>query len=1043
MSELAKTHIEIIDESSYGAGASAIIPLYVFATEQDKVIDEETGEIAPGTVKKVANEVLILTSRKDVSDTYGIPQFVTVDGTVQQGNELNEVGLYGLYDALGNSSIAYAIRADIDLKQLKPTTAEPKGNVPNLTLWFDRTNTKYGLFKANGNARSAQAWEEVTDVLLPEEDSLNPQGKPMATYGSNGDIAAVCDNKEIRIYENILQQWYLIGSEEWKEQYPSELVGAAGGEYLDGAKIVINDVEVTLSGTTLVEAAEAINEAMIAAEKPEISAEAKPVADGELTAYSLVISSEKGIVTVENGDENDTLASLGFEAEEGVAKGETVSFYFSTHTRVPSGKVAGSVWLKTTTPNNGAQYIMKQYRASRDSWNKSLLPIYGSYIDAEADLASSLDASTRILRYDSSVAKMKAYEYSSYGLKITASATATIDAGDAFSMRTVIDGEIKTFVITANSSDVADLVTVINNAKIDTIVADLDRAGCLRIESKTGNTIDFENVTAGKDVLGNLGISEGEINKWQEAEYIADIYEPTTDAPEGTLWFDDTFKVDIMVDDGDEWKGYKNMYPNCEIFLTSEEPLKQSDGSKLEDNDLWINTAAADYPEINRYFSGEWELIDTTDQTTALGIVFADARENAGPSYDGSTHTAFSTKAEDLMISDYVDPETVNPQSYPAGILLFNTCYSTNNVKEFSDKYVDAVKDLGSTFKVGNSKSFATPGSSSNTKTTRWSSASGNATDGAGLFGRKAQRTMIVRALAKAINVNEDIRSNEYDFFYACCPGYPELDDELLALNTEKREMFYIVSDTPARLKPSASEIIAWATNKNNAAAHGEEGRVLQSAYMTRQYPPMGLTSNVDGADIAVPSSIAKMKNLLVLPRGMFAAGTQYGAITNLASVGYIDDEEEYAPVSIREGIGNIITTNKMNPIMPQRGTGLLIWGENTENPITSSLSDEHAILTLLRLKRELEAACLPFFFRPNTEALRKDFDATLRSILNDYVGREELYDYVLVTDRSVNTAERIERKELWAEMAIEIVKGVEQIYIPIRIVKTGSLSNS
>ena len=41
MSELAKSHIDIIDDSAYGAGTSAIIPLYVFATEQDKVIDED------------------------------------------------------------------------------------------------------------------------------------------------------------------------------------------------------------------------------------------------------------------------------------------------------------------------------------------------------------------------------------------------------------------------------------------------------------------------------------------------------------------------------------------------------------------------------------------------------------------------------------------------------------------------------------------------------------------------------------------------------------------------------------------------------------------------------------------------------------------------------------------------------------------------------------------------------------------------------------------------------------------------------------------
>lgn len=148
MSELAKSHIEIIDESSYGAGTSTIIPLYIIATEQDKVIDESTGEIAAGTTKAVANEVVLLTSRKDVTDTYGIPQFTTVDGTVQQGDELNEVGLYGLYDALGNSSLAYAIRADIDLKQLRASSAEPTGKVPNQTLWFDLTDTSYGMFRA-------------------------------------------------------------------------------------------------------------------------------------------------------------------------------------------------------------------------------------------------------------------------------------------------------------------------------------------------------------------------------------------------------------------------------------------------------------------------------------------------------------------------------------------------------------------------------------------------------------------------------------------------------------------------------------------------------------------------------------------------------------------------------------------------------------------------------------------------------------------------------------------------------------------------------
>ncbi|MBP5694072.1 MAG: hypothetical protein J6X03_01250, partial [Bacilli bacterium] len=180
MSELAKSHIEIIDESSYGAGTSAIIPFYVFATEQDKIIDEETGEIAPGTTKSVAGEVIMLTSRKDVTDTYGVPQFTTVNGTVQQGDELNEVGLYGLYDALGNSSLAYAIRADIDLKQLKATDAEPKGKVANQTLWFDMDTdvTSYGLFRANGEKNG---WIRIENVLVPSEDEIF-DGKPLESY---------------------------------------------------------------------------------------------------------------------------------------------------------------------------------------------------------------------------------------------------------------------------------------------------------------------------------------------------------------------------------------------------------------------------------------------------------------------------------------------------------------------------------------------------------------------------------------------------------------------------------------------------------------------------------------------------------------------------------------------------------------------------------------------------------------------------------------------------------------------------------------------
>lgn len=1053
MSELAKTHIEITDESSYGAGTSTIIPLYIFATEQDKVIDEDTGEIAPGTSKAVANELLVVTSQKDVTNTFGIPNFTVVDGTIQQGDELNEYGLYALYSGMGSASLGYALRADIDLKQLKPSKSEPVSEVENKSLWFDTADTSYGLFRSNGNIRPALAWDRIESVLLPELSDL-VDGKPKSTYGNDGDLAVVNtynENGKVlneqKIYENIAQEWYELGSKEWKQQFASEVRNTTNNpNFEDGSKISVQGVEITLTKSNVASVAEdfvnAINKGLEVSH-PEISA--------SIESGYIVIRNDNSLLEIKELDDKKTLEMMGFEVSEKELVVHSVYVTHKTHSQVPTTTTKGSIWIKTTEPNNGAKYILKQYNSTTKSWNSRTLPMYGSFLTAEKVLGSALANDSIIVKYDDeSVAETKMYKYGSqeYTVINGEKSNPSITPNDEFYLSTLVGGEIREYRVRAFSTTVKDLARAIANLKIANIIADVTDDGKLQITSTSGNTIAIKAHIG--TILTDIGLYEGEYSTWTD-NFAFDIKpsEPTSLAKEGTLWFSDDYKVDIMVNDGDEWKGYANYQGNkssnvcAKIMVQSNQPEEHEDGSALVDNDLWINTAATNYPEIHRYMLGEWELVDNADQTTPLGIVFADARENAGPEYDGSKHTAFSEKLDDMVISDYVDPNCPNPQSYPEGILLFNTLYSTNNIKKMTNEYVSARKELGEKFTVGNSKEFATPGTEMNPKTTRWETASGNAEDGAGLFGRKAQRRMVVRALAEAINSNDDIRSSDYDFFFVNCAGYPELDDEIKSLNVDKKEMFYNVSDTPARLSPKANDILNWGSNKNNAVAHGEEGRIVFSAYQTRQYPSMGLASNVDGNDIAVPSSIAKMKALLTLPRGMAAAGTQYGQVKNLASVGYISEENEYVPVTVKDGLGEIIVSQKMNPIMSRRNTGLLFWGENTENSYTSSLSDEHAVLTILRLKRELDAACLPFFFQPNTEALRKDFDAVLRSILADYVSRGELYDFTLVTDRTVNTNERIERKELWAEIAVDITKFVEQVYLPIRIVRTGSLSSA
>ena len=946
MAELAKTHITITDESASAAGGTTLIPLYVFATEQDKVIDETTGAIAPATTKELANQLLVVTSRNDCVNSYGVPKFTTVAGTVQQGDELNEVGLFGLYDSLGATSVAYALRADIDLKQLKSQELEPTAKVENNTKWLDVENTSWGFFiNEDPNKSIARRWVQMTDVVVVEElendkPAIDPEEGELAVYFEkllNGTKAV---GQRQRTYQAVSGAWYEIGTEEWKSV----------------------------------------------------------VAEDEYSTPEVI---------------------------------------FSSYLKYPENNAKGSIWVKTSPVNNGVDYDLKQYKSETDRWADVNLPMFGSFVDAEVSYGASLSTNSMIAKYEDDSDRVTFYQFGGEGFKKTGEEIVpfTLSEQEEFEFRTPFGSVGVTFVSREYTAD--DVVALIR-AEVST----LGKYGYSvsvnenKLVFSSANGYAFA-IDGDETLLESIKVEAGEYADWKLAKpFEVSETEPVAEPKDGTLWFNgDDYVVDIMVNDGDAWKGYNNEYPNAGIYVTSAEP------DTTIENSLWIDPSDSDYPRIYRMYDGAWELIDNTDQTSPLGVLFADARAFASETEVGTFELSDDGKVvSNLLTSDFVEPDCPAPQAYPEGIMLFNTRFSTNNVKSYKSNAFEGLTRKDGSYAVGSFTSNVNTFAS----TSRWVSASGNAEDGAGLFGRKAQRKMIVNALASAIKSNEDIRTMDYDFFFASCPGYPELDDELIALNVDKKETFEIVSDTPARLKPNSNAFITWGSNKNNATSQGEDGRVLRNEFVTRQYPSMGLASNVDGLEVAVPTSVAKMRNLLVLPRGQIAAGVENGQVTNMASVGYITDEEEYASVVLNDGMGETLVAQSINPIMPRRNSGLLFWGEWTENPIqTSSLADEHAIITILRLKRDLETAVQPFFFKINNEALRSDFHKVLQNVLDIYIGTGEIYDYTLVTDSSVNTPARIGRKELWGSIAIEIAKGVEQIYLPIRVVATGALSNS
>ena len=83
----------------------------------------------------------------------------------------------------------------------------------------------------------------------------------------------------------------------------------------------------------------------------------------------------------------------------------------------------------------------------------------------------------------------------------------------------------------------------------------------------------------------------------------------------------------------------------------------------------------------------------------------------------------------------------------------------------------------------------------------------------------------------------------------------------------------------------------------------------------------------------------------------------------------------------------------------------------------------------------------LASLFELNDATTRTSFANACISYLNEVQSKRGVLDYLVVCDESNNTPARIDRNELWVDVAVEPVKAAEFIYIPVRILNTGALS--
>ena len=539
-----------------------------------------------------------------------------------------------------------------------------------------------------------------------------------------------------------------------------------------------------------------------------------------------------------------------------------------------------------------------------------------------------------------------------------------------------------------------------------------------------------------------------QLSNWRAFTYTSNEGAPVSAPANNTNWFYSvTNQVDIMVNYNGQWNGYGTLnYDNTGFptsgsnttdpngpIIAATAPTTQSDGTALAYGDLWVSTADLEnYPVISRWESvddvDQWVLLDNSDQTSSNGILFSDARWATSGSVNPANDPIPSIAA--LLDSNYIDLDCPTYSSYPNGMLLFNTRRSGYNVKQYRVNYF-------------NSTSF--PGQSLPAERDAWVSTSGLQSNGSPYMGRKAQRAMVVQSLRSVVDTNLAIRDEDNFFNLMATPNYCELQPNMVVLNADRGETGYILGDTPMRLADNATDIQAWATNAAGATATSEEGLVTRNTYLGLFYPS-GITSDLSGNLVAVPASHMMLRTFLrndtISYPWLAAAGTRRGTIDNATNIGYIDGTTgEFQTIKTRLGIRDVLYINFINPLVFFTGIGLLNYGNKTSFNSTSALDRTNVDRLVAYIRRQLTIAARPFVFEPNDALTRQQIAGVVESLMIDLVAKRGIYDYLVVCDDSNNTPARIDRNELWVDVAIEPVKAAEFIYIPVRVLNTGELS--
>ena len=899
--------------------------------------------------------------------------------------------------------------------------------------------------------------------------------------------------------EELYNTWVLVGSDDWKTSWPAVQGTNTPTTLPVGSAIDINGIYITIQGSpnnTVQYLASQIN-ALSNSTLPGVYA---ANIGGKLSLYADSGATNDGstegtgVIAVSN-HVGTPLASLGITSGQYAAPAYLAGPNYSAprwRTTDTQPEPTGSVFQQTNSVNSGMLIEVKQYNATLGTYVLQSCPVYANDADALYGLdpatgGQSISAGTtygQITPLDNGTSGLLILERIAPGSTVITGSVVnpTFTSGNTFTLSYTVPetANVTTPVpVTISGTTSADFIAAVSSAVgiSSPVSAAVNSAGAIVFTHANGGDIYLVE-TSGNTALTNAGFYVNLVNgayvgsatgiraqyvagdlagiilsNWvgyPTFTYIAEGSPPEVNPVSGTYWYySDPTTADIMIQNNGSWTGYQNVMNDVRgydlsltnaagpIFSTTA-PTTQTNAaeSPLQYGDLWINTGDLEnYPVISRWenVSGQdqWIQINNTDQTTINGILFADARwaPNGTTNPISDPIPPIATGATPLITSDYLDLDAPDPLLYPEGMLLWNTRRSGFNVKSFQVNYFNAT-------------TYPYPDTLPD-QTNAWVTASGNRADGSPNMGRHAQRYLIVKALRAAIDTSTQLRENQAQFNLIACPQYPELAPEMRVLNNDRGDTAFSVVDTPLRLTPT--DVVAWATNNNGLGQPFGDGNLAAGDAYSGAFYPSCTTTDLSGNVVATAPSHMMLRTIIrsdsVAYPWFAPAGLRRGVVDNALQIGYVDAETGiFTPLGVNQGLRDVLYSNDVNPITFIPGTGIVNFGNHTLQGTATALDRINVARLVAFIRGRLEIIGNQYLFEPNDTITRSAITAQITALMVDLVNKRGLYDYLVVCDLTNNTPATIDANELFVDIAIEPVKAVEFIYIPMRIQNTGTI---